>query len=27
MFIPGPGCYGIRIDTTQAAQVVIFEGL
>jgi hypothetical protein len=25
MFVPGPGCYGIQIDTTAHRQVVIFE--
>lgn len=25
MFVPGPGCYGLQIDTTERTQVVVFE--
>ena len=25
MFIPGPGCYGLQIDTAVATDVVVFE--
>ena len=25
MIIPGAGCYGIQIDTTQRTQVIVFE--
>jgi len=25
MFIPGPGCYGIQIDTTARTELVVFE--
>jgi hypothetical protein len=25
MWIPGPGCYGVQIDTVSATEVVIFE--
>ena len=25
MFVPGPGCYGIQIDTRERTQVVVFE--
>jgi hypothetical protein len=27
MFVPGPGCYGVQLDTTNATDVVIFEAL
>jgi hypothetical protein len=25
MFVPGPGCYGVRIDTNNGTDVVVFE--
>ena len=26
-YIPGPGCYGIQIDTPERSQIVVFEAL
>ncbi len=27
MWVPGPGCYGVQIDTSDATEVVVFEAL
>ena len=27
IFVPGPGCYGVQLDTTNATEVVVFEAL